>query len=128
MVRPEELVSYADSCYSELTGVSPVRVSVDAPGSGPQPPRREAGGRAGCRKPLWREQARGPQHQVNPAASTERQCGSRAEHVTAKAMSDANTIDGASGLAGVEGAARVHSALWNWRDPSVRPVRQRPEV
>ena len=128
MVRPEESALIAESCYSELTGVSPVRVSVGAPGSRPRLSHREVSGQAGRQEPLRREQARGPQHHVNPAASTERQCESRAAHVTAKAMSDAITTDGALGLAGVEGAARVHSALWNRRDPSVRPVKQRPGV
>ena len=59
---------------------------------------------------------------MNPAASSEEQCGSRAEHVTAKAMSDAETTDSASGPAGVRGASRAHSSLGNRRDPSAQPA------
>jgi len=42
--------------------------------------------RAGRQEPLWRERESGPQHQVNPVASTYSQRESRAAHVTAKAM------------------------------------------
>ena len=66
MVRPESWIRPA--------GESPVRVSAGAPGSRPRPAERSAG-RAGCREPLRREQARGPQHEVNPAASSESQSG-----------------------------------------------------
>jgi len=59
---------------------------------------------------------------VNPAASTDKQCGSRAEHVTAKAASGAGDTDRAPGPAGVWGAARAHSSLGNRRDPSARPA------
>lgn len=59
---------------------------------------------------------------MNPAASTEEQCGSRAGHVTAKATSGAKITDGASGPAGVWGAARAHSWLGNRRDPSAQPA------
>jgi len=128
MVRPEGLVLITDSCFSQLAGESPVRVSVGAPGSRPQPWDESLMVTAGRQKPLEREQARGPQHHVNPAASSEEQCESRAAHVTAKAMGDANTTDRASPLAGVWGAARAHSALGNRRDPSVQPVGQRPGV
>jgi hypothetical protein len=44
MVRPERRVV--------LTGESPVRVSAGAPGSRPQPMRRDPKGEAGCQKPL----------------------------------------------------------------------------
>jgi RNA-directed DNA polymerase len=79
---------------------------------------------AGCRKPLRREQARGPQHQVKPAASTNLQSGSRAAHVTAKAKSVARNSEeaGATGSGGVGGAARVQGDAWNTRDPSERPA------
>ena len=79
---------------------------------------------AGRRKPLRREQERGPQHQVKPAASTELQRGSRAEHFTAKAMF-AEWKSGAAtsaSPAGVEGAARAQGSVWNRRDPSARPT------
>ena len=85
--------------------------------------------RAGRRKPVMRreprsgEQARGPQHQVKPAASTQKQCESRAAHVTAKATLEApgSGQTRASSLAGVEGAARVQGEARNTRDPSAQP-------
>ena len=78
---------------------------------------------AGCRKPLRREQARGPQHEVKPAASTELQPESRAAHVTAKATSRARQSGDARarGLGGVRGAARVQGDERNTRGPSARP-------
>ena len=79
---------------------------------------------AGRQKPLRREQERGPQHQVKPAASTDKQCGSRAEHLTAKAtlaMRESGAAPIASS-AGVEGAARAQGSVWNRRDPSARPA------
>ena len=127
MVRPDESTQ-VDSRFSELAGVSPALVGVGAPGSRPQPILREGSGRAGRQEPLWREQARGPQHQVKPAASTNEQGESRAAHFTAKATLGAMTTDSASSLTGVGGAARGHSSLRNRRDPSVQPVKQRPEV
>jgi len=95
MVRPEEAEdtsaeargSAVSSC-TDPAGRSPVRVSAGAPGSRPQVEGREAQAQAGCRKPPRREQERGSQHQVNPAASSEKQWRSRAAHVTAKAMLD----------------------------------------
>jgi hypothetical protein len=120
MVRPED--PRVGSCCSELTGESPVRVGVGAPGSRPQPIAERRQATAGRRKPHRREQERGPQHQVNPAASSDKQCGSRAGHVTAKATSSAEITDGALGPAGVWGVARADSSLGNRRDPSARPT------
>jgi len=80
--------------------------------------------RAGWRaqEPLRREQVRGPQHEVNPAASSEKQCGSRAAHVTAKARSNAShTGDSARGSTGVWGAAREQGLVRNRRGPTARP-------
>lgn len=79
---------------------------------------------AGCRKPLRREQERGPQHKVKPAASTEEQCGSRAAHVTAKAMlaGRESGVSPAASPAGVWGAARAQGSVWNRRDPSAQPA------
>ena len=79
--------------------------------------------RAGCRKPLRREQVRGPQHEVKPAASTQLQPESRAAHVTAKATPPAPWSGGAraGGLGGVRGAARGHGEGRNTRGPSARP-------
>ena len=79
--------------------------------------------RAGCQKPLRREPARGPQHQVKPAASSDLQSESRAAHLTAKAMSIAPQSGDvrAVGLGGVQGAARVQGDERNTRGPSARP-------
>src|SRR5688572_30160060 len=80
------------SCTSPV-GESPTPVSAEAPGSRPQvfggDPSARAGHRKSVskRKPNSGEQARGPQHQVKPAASTDKQSESRAAHVTAKATS-----------------------------------------
>jgi hypothetical protein len=78
---------------------------------------------AGCQKPLRRKQARGPQHKVKPAASTDSQSESRAGHVAAKATSRAPQSGDvrARGLGGVGGAARVQGAGRNTRGPSAPP-------
>ena len=85
---------------------------------------REARRRAGCRKPPRREQERGPQHQVNPAASTDLQWRSRAAHVTAKATLDEQETgaESPSSPPGVRGAARVQGTVRNRRDPSALPL------
>ena len=106
-------------------GGSPVPVGVGAPGSRPQ-----AGGeiplaRAGCRKPLRREQPRGPQHQVKPAASKDSQPGGRAAHVTAKATSSVLVPKRAAGPGGVGGVARVEGCVRNVRGPSSLPSSRR---
>ena len=79
--------------------------------------------RAGCQEPLRREQVRGPQHKVKPAASTHLQPESRAAHFTAKATSSAPRSGGAraGGLGGVGGAARGHGVGRNTRGPSAQP-------
>jgi len=128
MVRREEagdlsLGSLASRCPSPA-GASPASVSAGAPSSRPQASGEIPVARAGCRKPLRREPARGPQHQVKPAASTEEQCGSRAEHVAAKAMLAVRKSEAvpAASPAGVWGAARAQGSVWNRRDPSARPA------
>jgi hypothetical protein len=108
-------------------GESPVPVSVGAPGSRSQTSKGDLRVRAGCQKPVRRrkpyrgEQARGPQHEVKPAASTEKQSGSRATHVMAKATSVARAPKLDADPGGVEGAARVQGEARNTRDPSARP-------
>ncbi len=78
---------------------------------------------AGCQKPLRRKPARGLQHHVKPAASTDLQPGSRAGHFAAKAMSAMPQSGGVrvAGLGGVEGAARVQGEERNTRGPSAQP-------
>ena len=133
MVRREEAVRVPASAVARLssrcatpTGASPVPVSAEAPGSGPQPSGGDAGGRAGRREPaagqpVGREQARGPQHEVKPAASKELQTEGRAAHFTAKATPRARVSERSRGLGGVWGAARVQGVVWNTGDPSALP-------
>ena len=139
MVRPEDTDEESrtrvrdDAKVSDSTdpaGASPVRVSDVAPGSRPHSSRENASSKAGCQKPVRRasgtrdgEQARGPQHEVKPAASTEKQWECRAEHFAAKAMSGTK---GVRELSGVWGAARVQGSVGDRRDPSAQPLsRQR---
>ena len=104
-------------CASPAGG-SPVPVSAEAPGSRSGVRGEIRGSQAGRQEPLRREQERGPQHQVKPAASKEKQSGSRAAHVTAKATSKAFVSERAVDPRGVEGAARVQGEERNTRDPS----------
>src|SRR2546426_2698109 len=123
MSRPDER-SRGRSRYTEPAGASPAQTGTGASGSRPPGRQETAAAEAGRRKPLRREQARGPQHEVKPAASTDKQCGSRAQHVGAKAT----LVVGKSGAtpttspAGVWGAARVQGSVWNRRDPSAWPA------
>ena len=110
-------------------GVSPAPVSVGAPGSRPQVFGGDPFARAGRQEPMTRqcpssgEQVRGPQHEVKPAASTDSQSGSRAAHVTAKAMSIAGREPKpATDSGGVRGVARGQGDARNTRDPSARPL------
>ncbi len=109
------------------TGESPVSQSVGAASSRPQVVEGDLFARAGCQKPAKQqklcsgEQARGPQHEVKPAGSTNLQPAGRAAHVTAKATSLERAPKRAGGCAGVWGAARVQGVERNTRDPSARP-------
>ena len=84
-------------------------------------------GRAGRQEPVRQrelrsgEPARGPQHQVKPAASTHLQPAGRAAHFTAKATSIVGAPKPAMDCGGVWGAARVQGEVRNTRDPSVPP-------
>src|SRR5215210_497985 len=108
-------------------GEGPAPVSAEAPGSRPRTGGEIPTSQAGCRKPAERresgsrEQARGPQHEVKPAASTEEQWEGRAVHVTAKARPGRPVSDGSQGLPGVGGAARVQGGERNTGDPSAQP-------
>ena len=110
------------------TGESPERVIAGEPGSRPALEAERPKGEAWCQKPLRAkadsgEQARGPQHQVKPAASTRLQSESRAEHVAAKAMFCARESGWAENLGGVWGAAREQRTERNTRDPSATWVK-----
>ena len=127
MVRREEEMAeprsgeVLSSRCAFLAGASPVPVGAEAPGSRPQAVGEIRSVQAGRRKPLRREQPRGPQHEVKLAASTDKQSGSRAAHVTAKATSAAHVSERAVGPGGVRSAARVEREARNTRDPSASP-------
>src|SRR6266508_1217402 len=116
MVRPEERLRR--SSLIEPAGASPARTGNGPSGSRPPARREIAVAEAGRRKPLRREQERGPQHQVKPAASTLLQRGSRAGHVAAKATFAVRKSGAATAVrpAGVWGAARAQGSLRNRRD------------
>jgi len=113
-------------CTSPAGG-SPASVSAGAPSSRPPAAQGDRAVEAGRQEPVRRrelrsgEQARGPQHEVKPAASTDEQSGSRAAHVTAKATSAAPRPEGVAGSGGVRGAARVQGGVRNTGDPTARP-------
>ena len=115
------------ACCATPTGESPAPVGVGAPGSRPQVVEGDLRARAGRQKSVKRrepcsgEQARGPQHEVKPAASTQLQPAGRAAHFTAKATPAAHEPKRVAGCGGVEGAARVQGVERNTRDPSARP-------
>ena len=129
MVRPDDerqllppLVGLVPSCCDEPAGESPVPVSAGAPGSRPQAGGETLQARAGCQEPLRWEQPRGPQREVNAAASTDLQRESRAGHVAAKAMSVGPDPERPADLPGVRAAARVEGSSRNRRDPSAWPL------
>ena len=133
MVRREADESRAfgegSACCVSPTGESPAPVSIGAPGSRPQVFGGDPFARAGRQKPMKRREpfsgkrVHGPQHEVKPAASTDSQSGSRAAHLTAKAMSVAGQEPKpATGPGGVWGAARGQGDARNTRDPSARPL------
>jgi hypothetical protein len=105
------------------TGESPVPVNAGVPGSRVAERGEIHVAEADRQKPLRREQSRGPQHQVKPAASIDSTTESRAAHVTAKATSRApeSRAERMRDLCGVGGAARVEGQVRNVGDPSVQP-------
>ena len=119
MVRPES--------YSGLAGASPARVIAGEPGSRPQRPGEILARRVGRQEPGIHpgEQGRGPQHQVNVAASSDYQpkgaLEGRAAHVTAKATDSPLVPERVLDLHGVRTAARDHRPEWNRRDPTRCP-------
>jgi hypothetical protein len=122
--RPSE--GAGSSCIVPV-GESPARVIAGEPGSRPPPEVERPTGEAWCQKPsaakaVGGEQQRGPQHQVKPAASSDEQFESRAEHATAKAKSPVRESGWTGGLGGVWGAARAEGEVQNTRDPSARPT------
>ena len=134
MVRPDERGSRSALAEHESrsgrivpAGSSPVSVDAGVPSSRPQAEGEIHLARAGCQKPLRREQDRGPQHQANSAASTESRWRSRAAHVTAKARSDGQETGAESpwGPSGVWEVARDRGTMGNRGDPSGWPLSRR---
>lgn len=127
--KAEEVAQAADeaeSCCTTPAGESPVRVIAGEPGSRPQRSGVIPARRVGRRKPREREQGRGPQHQVNVAASSLYQPkgvqGGRAIHVVAKATDSIPVPERLLDLLGVETAARDHRSERNRRDPTRCPT------
>jgi RNA-directed DNA polymerase len=117
----------AESCCASPAGESPVRVIAGEPGSRPAPEAERLTGEAWCQKPSETQvsggkQQRGPQHQVKPAASSESQSESRAQHFGAKATPSVRESGWTEGLGGVWGAARAEGEVRNTRDPSAQPT------
>ena len=120
--RDDERARARSSRRSSPAGGSPVSVSAGAPSSRSQARGETRVAQAGRQEPQRREPARGPQHEVKPAASTHLQPESRAGHVAAKAMfAVSQSGDHAADLGGVGGAARVQGDERNTRGPSARP-------
>jgi hypothetical protein len=133
MVRPDEKADLPCQGPSRRlsgctfpAGESPVPVSAEAPGSRSQAEGENPLSQAGCQKPGIQsgEQASRPQHQVNLAASTEKQWKGRAAHVTAKATFPAVKFGAihAENLPGVGRAACLQGKVRNRRDPSAPSV------
>jgi hypothetical protein len=122
--RPAE--QKAESRCTSPAGANPVRVIAGEPGSRPPPETEMSTGEAWRREPRKREQVRGPQHEVKPAASKLSQREGRAAHVTAKATPSARESGWAGDFSGVRGAARGQGEVRNTRGPSAR--RQSPRV
>lgn len=135
MVRPDERMRSRAlarvrlrSCWMVSGGASPLPVGVGAPGSRSPGLGETPVPEAGCRKSVsghvldGREQARGPQHEVKPAASSDSQSGSRAAHVTVKATSVSPVPKGVAGSGGVWGVARAQGTVRNRRGPSALPL------
>src|SRR5215218_1378513 len=125
MVRREDDDGSQDpetsSCASPA-GASPAPVSVGAPGSRSPEPGEILEAEARRQEPVNNgRQGRGPQHEVKLAASTQKQSGSRAAHVTAKATSSTRRSETiAVDSRGVWRAARVQGEARNTGDPSAQ--------
>lgn len=135
MVRPDERQAVSAqargawrSGWTILEGTSPSSVSAGAPSSRSRVAREIVPSQAGCQKPkagvvsVDGEQARGPQHKVKSAASSDKQSESRVAHFTTKAMLTALHPDGAVSFGGVRDVARVQRIVRNRRGPSGLPL------
>jgi hypothetical protein len=122
MVRREDDDGSLDPELSRCAspaGASPASVSIGTPSSRSPESREIVEAEARRREPSNGRQGRGPQHEVKLAASTEKQSGSRAAHVTAKATSSTRKSEAiVEDSRGVRSAARVHGEARNTGDPS----------
>ena len=111
-----------ESGCASPAGESPALVSIGAPSSRSPDPGEILEAEARRREPVSNgEQGRGPQHEVKLAASTDKQSGSRAAHVTAKATSSTRRSETmVEDSCGVWRAARVHGEARNTGDPSTQ--------
>jgi hypothetical protein len=128
MVRRDEpaISRSADSCCIDLAGESPVRVSTSAPGSRPQHAIERSRAERGVESlNAWRKRSCGPQHEVNPAASSDYQpkgvWSGRAAHATAKATDSGRELEQPLDRSGVEGAGRSERAMRNTGGPRRQP-------
>src|ERR1700685_2766723 len=114
MLRPES--------WSRLTGESPVRVGTGAPGSRPRFVVERRRAERGV-KSLFGGSKRAGRSVKRTLQPRHWQRGSRAAHVTAKAMSG-GPCSGVSlpGPSGVRGMARAHSLGRNRSGPAARPA------
>jgi hypothetical protein len=117
----------AAACCTGPTAESRFAAGVAAPGGRRQAAEGGLGARAECqaparrREPRNRAQARGLQHAVKPAASTDLQRAGRAAHATAKPTPLAQEPKRAAGCGEVCGAARVPGPLQHVTGPCARP-------
>ena len=97
--------------------------ATERPVAGPSPREETQRPSGASRASSRREQEYGPQHQVNPTASSDLKWRSRADHVTVKAKSDAYKSETASatGSSGVGGVARIQGGVRDAGDPSEQP-------
>jgi RNA-directed DNA polymerase len=120
---PASAGNTASRCI-DLAGESPVRVSVDAPGSRLPAAAERPSAEAQRHGPgTTGEQVRGPQpSEVNVAASSDDQpkgvWEGRAGHVAAKATVSDRASKRSVDLPGVWTAARAHRSMWNARGPT----------
>lgn len=123
----------ADSSCIDLAGESPVRVSASAPGSRPQQVIERSSAERGVESLYaWRKRSCGPQHEVNPAASSDYQPkGVRSESSRACHGEDnrQRVSAGASALdrSGVWGVGRSERAMRNTGGPRRQPGQAKTE-
>ena len=97
--------------------------ATERPVAGPSPREETQRPSGASRASSRREQEHGPQHQVNPTASSDLKWGSRADHFTAEAKSATRNSESASGAgsSGVWGVARLQGGVRDAGDPSEQP-------